>query len=41
MLPRRATVWFGAPRARWTMYWSVHQYHRPMIGAQKSMPSHG
>ena len=23
------------------MYWSVHQYHRPMIGAQKGMPSQG
>ncbi len=23
------------------MYWSVHQYHNPMIGAQKSIPSHG
>ena len=38
MLPRRATVSFGAPRARWTMYWSVHQYQSPMIGAQISMP---
>ena len=41
MLPRRAIVSFGAPRARWTMYWSVHQYQRPMIGAQISMPGHG
>ena len=41
MLPRRAICSFGAPRARCTMYWSVHQYHRPMIGAQKSMPSQG
>ena len=39
--PRRACRSFGAPRARCTMYWSVVQYHRPMIGAQKSMPSHG
>src|SRR6516225_9142457 len=41
MLPRRASVSFGAPSARWTMYWSVHQYQRPMIGAQIAMPSHG
>ena len=41
MLPRRAVVSSGAPRARCTMYWSVHQYHRPMMGAQNSMPSHG
>ena len=41
MLPRRATVSFGAPRARWTMYWSVHQYQRPMTGAQMAMPSQG
>ena len=41
MLPRRACCSFGAPKARCTMYWSVHQYHSPMIGAQKSMPSQG
>jgi hypothetical protein len=41
MLPRRASRSLGAPRARWTMYWSVHQYHRPMMGAQRSMPGHG
>ena len=41
MLPRRATCSFGAPNARWTIYWSVHQYHRPMTGAQMAMPSHG
>ncbi len=41
MLPRRAVRWSGAPSARWTMYWSVHQYHRPMIGAQISMPGQG
>ncbi len=41
MLPRRAMVSLGAPSARCTMYWSVHQYHKPMIGAQKSMPSQG
>ena len=23
------------------MYWSVHQYHRPMTGAQMAMPSQG
>ena len=23
------------------MYWSVHQYQRPMIGAQRSIPGHG
>jgi hypothetical protein len=28
MEPRRAPVSLGAPSARWTMYWSVHQYHR-------------
>src|SRR6266571_9134189 len=39
--PRRATASLGAPNARCTMYWSVHQYHSPMIGAQKSMPSQG
>ena len=41
IVPRRASVSFGAPSVRWTMYWSVHQYQRPMIGAQNSMPSHG
>ncbi len=41
MLPRRAICSFGAPRARCTIYWSVHQYHRPMIGAQMAMPSQG
>src|ERR1700690_1518961 len=41
MLPRRATFSFGAPRARWTMYWSVHQYQSPMMGAQISMPGQG
>jgi hypothetical protein len=41
ILPRRAMVSFGAPSARCTMYWSVHQYHKPMIGAQNSIPSHG
>ena len=41
MLPRRASVSFRAPRARCTMYWSVHQYQRPMIGAQRSIPGHG
>src|ERR1035438_9095521 len=41
MLPRRATVSLGAPRARCTIYSSVHQYHIPMMGAQKSMPSQG
>jgi hypothetical protein len=38
---RRATFSLGAPSARCTMYWSVHQYHRPMTGAQMAMPSHG
>ena len=23
------------------MYWSVHQYHSPMIGAHRSSPGHG
>src|ERR1022692_1451054 len=41
ILPRRATASLGAPKARCTMYWSVHQYHRPITGAQNSMPSHG
>ena len=41
MLPRRATFSLGAPRARWTMYWSVHQYHNPITGAQIAMPSQG
>ena len=41
IVPRRASVWFGAPSVRCTMYWSVHQYQRPMIGAQNSIPSHG
>ncbi len=41
MLPRRATLSFGAPSARCTIYWSVHQYHSPMTGAQIAMPSHG
>ena len=41
MLPWRAILSSGAPRARWTMYWSVHQYHSPMTGAQIAMPSHG
>src|SRR5581483_6799286 len=41
MLPSRATFSFGAPSARWTMYWSVHQYHSPIIGAQNNIPSHG
>ncbi len=39
--PRRASRSPGAPRARWTMYWSVHQYQRPMTGAQNSMLSQG
>jgi hypothetical protein len=41
VVPRRASRSLGALSVRCTMYWSVHQYHRPMIGAQKSMPSHG
>ena len=41
MDPRRACCSFGAASARCTMYWSVVQYHRPTIGAQKSIPSHG
>src|ERR1041385_6255442 len=41
MEPRRASVSFLAPSARCTMYWSVHQYQRPTIGAQKSIPNHG
>ncbi len=39
--PRRASCSFWAPSTRCTMYWSVHQYHKPMIGAQKSMPIQG
>ncbi len=30
--PRLASVSFGAPSVRWTMYWSVHQYQSPMTG---------
>ena len=41
IVPRRARFSSRAPRARCTMYWSVHQYHMPMIGAQKSIPSQG
>ena len=41
MLPRRAVCSLGAPSARCTMYWSVHQYHNPMTGAQMAMPSQG
>src|SRR5438034_8645147 len=41
MLPCRATFSLGAPKALCTMYWSVHQYHSPMMGAQNSIPSHG
>ncbi len=41
IVPRRASVSLGAISVRWTMYWSVHQYHRPMMGAQNSMPTHG
>ncbi len=41
IVPRRASRSVGAPSVRWTMYWSVHQYHRPTIGAQKSIPSQG
>src|SRR5262245_44210418 len=39
--PRRATLSLGAPNARCTMYWSVHQYHKPIIGAQINMPTQG
>jgi len=39
--PRRASVSLLALSVRWTMYWSVHQYQRPTIGAQKSMPIQG
>jgi len=41
MVPRRASRSLGAPSARCTMYWSVHQYQRPTMGAQTSIPSHG
>ena len=41
MVPRRASRSDGAPSARWTMYWSVHQYQSPTMGAQKSIPSQG
>ena len=41
IVPRRASRSLGAPSVRCTMYWSVHQYQRPMIGAQNSIPSHG
>ena len=39
--PRRACCSFFAPSARCTMYWHVHQYQRPMTGAQISMPIQG
>ena len=39
--PRRASCSFWAERTRWTMYWSVHQYHSPMTGAQNSIPIQG
>ena len=41
MAPRRPSFSFGAPSTRWTMYWSVHQYQRPMTGAQMAIPSQG
>jgi hypothetical protein len=41
MAPRRASVSLGAPKVRWTMYWSVHQYQSPVTGAQNNMLSHG
>ena len=41
IVPRRASVSFGAMNVRCTMCWSVHQYHRPTIGAQNNIPSHG
>ena len=41
MVPRRASVSFGAMNVRCTMCWSVHQYHSPTMGAQNSMPTHG
>ena len=31
MAPRRDCCWFLPASTRWTMYWSVHQYQKPMI----------
>src|SRR5687767_2936449 len=39
--PRLASFSFGAPNMRCTMYWSVHQYHNPIMGAQSNIPGHG
>src|SRR4030095_11680128 len=39
--PRLASFSFGAPSIRCTIYWSVHQYHNPIIGAQSNMPGQG
>jgi hypothetical protein len=30
--PSWASFWERAPRTRWTMVWSVHQYQMPRIG---------
>src|SRR5678815_852675 len=39
--PRLASFSFGAPSIRCTIYWSVHQYHNPIMGAQSNMPGQG
>ena len=41
MVPRRASLSPRADNTRCTMYWSVHQYHSPMMGEHSSTPSHG
>src|SRR4029078_5501914 len=41
MVPRLACLSSRAPRILWTIYWSVHQYHKQMIGAHNNMAGHG
>ena len=41
MVPRRAILRLRAASVRCTMYWSVHQYQSPTMGAAKSMPGQG
>ena len=41
IVPRRASLALRAASTRCTMYWSVHQYHTPRIGAPNTMPVQG
>ena len=41
MAPRRACFISLPERTRCTMYWSVHQYQKPMMEEPISAPSHG